>query len=312
LGECGRFADMRVLVTGASGRLGPHIVAELERAGHEPVLFSRRRPAPALSHWPWVQGDITSFEDCKRAVEGGFDAVQHLAAQPWPTDHPEDMKGAEERGIPFDATMKTNIMGTYYLLRASLAKGVRIFVMTGSNCALGHGSRISKVPFPLRYLPVDERHPSDVEDSYSFSKLAGEMLLESYTRAYGIRTYALRSAGICDAQRRLEIARHARPAEAWDPWMWAWVGSEDLASAHRLLMEKAHEIEPHGVFYCNGDDTTALEPSRKLVEKFNPSLLPSIKGLEGHASMFSNEKLRRAVGWEPRTSWRKHLWDKVS
>lgn len=303
---------MRVLVTGASGRLGPHVVAELERAGHNLVLFSRSQPAPALSHWPWVRGDITSFEDCQRAVDGGFDAIQHLAAQPWPTDHPEEIKGAEEKGIPFDSTMRTNIMGTYYLLRASLAKGVRIFVMTGSNCALGHGSRISKVPFPLRYLPVDEDHPSDVEDSYSFSKLAGEMLLESYTRAYGMRTYALRSAGICDAQRRLGMAQQAKPVGAWDPWMWAWVGSEDLASAHRLLMEKAHVIEPHGVFYCNGDDTTALEPSRELVEKFNPSLLPFVKDLEGHASMFSNHKLRRMVGWEPRTSWRKHLKDRVS
>jgi len=303
---------MRVLVTGASGRLGPHVVAELERAGHNLVLFSRSQPAPTLSHWPWVRGDITSFEDCQRAVDGGFDAIQHLAAQPWPTDHPEEIKGAEEKGIPFDSTMRTNIMGTYYLLRASLAKGVRIFVMTGSNCALGHGSRISKVPFPLRYLPIDEDHPSDVEDSYSFSKLAGEMLLESYTRAYGMRTYALRSAGICDAQRRLEMAQQAKQAGVWDPWMWAWVGSEDLASAHRLLMEKAHVIEPHGIFYCNGDDTTALEPSRELVEKFNPSLLPFVKDLEGHASMFSNHKLRRTVGWEPRTSWRKHLKDRVS
>ena len=169
-----------------------------------------------------------------------------------------EMKAAEEKGIPFDATMRTNIMGTYYLLRAALSKDIRIFVMTSSNCALGHGFRISNTPFPFQYLPVDEGHPSDVEYSYSFSKLAGEMLLESYTRAYGMRTYALRSAGICDAQRRLEMAHRAKPSKAWDPWLWAWVGSEDLASAHRLLMERAHEIEPHRVFYCNADDTTAL------------------------------------------------------
>jgi len=55
-----------------------------------------------------------------------------------------------------------------------------------------------------------------------------------------------------------------------------------------------------------------LEPSRELVERFNPSLLPFVKGLEGHGSMFSNGKLRRAVGWEPRTSWRRHLKDRVS
>ncbi len=300
---------MKVLVTGSSGKLGPYVVEELERAGHELALFSRRQPTPELSHWPWIQGDITVFEDCLRAVKGGFDAIQHLAAQPWPTDHPDERKAAEERGIPFDTTMRTNIMGTYYLLQAALAKGVVIFVMTGSNCALGHGYRISGDPFPFRYLPVDEQHPTAVEDSYSFSKLAGEELLASYTRAYGIRTYAVRAAGICDAQRRTRIAHNASPAQAWDPWLWAWVGSEDVASAHRLLMERAPEIEPHGVYFCNADDTTALEPTRELIERFRPDLLPLVRenDLAGHASLLSNRKLRQAVGWEPRTSWRQHL-----
>jgi nucleoside-diphosphate-sugar epimerase len=85
------------------------------------------------------------------------------------------------------------------------------------------------------------------------------------------------------------------------------VGSEDVASAHRLLMEKAHEIEPHGAFFCNADDTHVLEPTRELIERFNPDLLPLVKDLERHTSLISNQKLRRAVGWEHRTSWRKHL-----
>jgi UDP-glucose 4-epimerase len=298
---------VKVLVTGSSSKLAPHVVAELERAGHDLVLSSRRPPAPELSRWPWIQADITVFEDCLRLVRGGFDAIQHLAAQPWPTDHPHERKSAEAKGIPFDATMRSNIMGTYYLLQAALRKDIEIFVMTGSNCALGHGYRISDTPFPFRYLPVDEEHPSAVEDSYSFSKLAGELLLESYTRAYGMRTYAVRAAGICDAQRRSDMAHRVEPVKAWNPWLWAWVGSEDVASAHRLLMEKAHEIEPHGAFFCNADDTHVLEPTRELIERFNPDLLPLVKDLERHTSLISNQKLRRAVGWEHRTSWRKHL-----
>jgi nucleoside-diphosphate-sugar epimerase len=300
---------MKVLVTGSSGRLGPHVVAELEQAGHELVLFSRRPPTPELSHWPWVEGDIRVFEDCLCAVRGGFDAIQHLAAQSWPTDHPTERKTAQERGTPFDTTMRSNVMGTYYLLQAALAVEVGILVMTGSNCALGHGYRISDAPFPFRYLPLDELHSSDVEDSYSFSKLTGEMLLASFTRAYGIRTYALRAAGICDEHRRRGIARRAEPIKGWNPWLWAWVGSEDVASAHRLLMERAYEkkIEPHGVFFCNADDTTALEPSRELIARFKPDLLPLVQDLPGHASLFSNQKLRQAVGWQHRTSWREYL-----
>ncbi len=298
---------MKVLMTGISGRLGPYLAAELERAGHELVLFSRRQPPPEFAKWPWVQGDITSFEDCLRAVRGKFDAIQHAAAQAWPTDHPGERKMTEERGLPFDTTMRANIMGTYYLLQAAVQADIPIFVMTGSNCALGHGYRISNVPFPFRYLPVDEEHPSAVEDSYSFSKLAAEELLASYTRAYGMRTYAVRAAGIRNPQQRIEAARRAQPTTAWSPWMWVWVGSEDVASAHRLLMEKAHLIEAHGAYFCNGDDSAALEPSRELLARFQPHLLPLARDLEGHASFISNHKLRRTVGWAPRTSWREHL-----
>jgi nucleoside-diphosphate-sugar epimerase len=299
---------MKVLVTGVSGRLGPFVVNDLEKAGHELVLFSRRKPIPEIKHWPWVQGDITNYDDCLRGLEsGGFEAIQHLAAQPNPTDHPAHRNRSAEQGIPFDTTMRSNIIGLYNLLQAALAKDIGIFVMTGSNCALGHGYRISNKPFPVKYFPVDEAHPSDVEDSYSYSKLAGEMLLASYTSAYDICTYSVRAAGICNEERRRSIAANVKPVEGWNPWLWAWVGSEDVASAHRLLMEKANEISPHGVFFCNGDDTTVLEPSKELVRMFRPDLLPLVRDMEGNASFLSNQSLKQTLGWEHKTSWRQYL-----
>ncbi len=293
---------MKVLITGASGRFGPCLVAELERAGHDLVLMCRSRPEGA-ERWPWVQGDITSIDDCLRATDGGVEAIQHVGANPWASDHPESRASYEKRGVPFDDTMRTNIMGTYYLLQASLERDIGMFVMTGSNCALGHGGRISGSEFPVKCLPIDEEHPSDVEDSYSYSKLVGEELLASYSRAYGMRTYVLRSAGICNADRRRDMARNAGPAGGWDPWMWAWIACEDLASAHRLLMERADSLPVHGVYFCNNDDTTAVEPSLELVKRFKPEYLPLCTDLEGHASFLSNRRLH-GIGWQPRISWR--------
>jgi len=176
--------------------------------------------------------------------------------------------------------------------------------MTGSNCALGHGYRISNTPFPFQFLPVDETHPCYPEDTYSYSKRAGEDLLASYTRAYGIRTYVTRPAGITPEERRIQMAKNAGPAGGWNSWMWCWVGSEDVASAHRLLMEKADELPSHDVYFLSGNDTTALEPSHELVERFNPELLPLAEKMTGHQSFLSNEKLKKAVGWEHKTSWR--------
>ena len=298
---------MRVLVTGASASFAPFVIDDLLAAGHEVVLFSRKPPLDRFSHLPLVQGDITCFEDCQRAVSGGIEAIQHIAARPGPVDHPDFRADAAEKGIPFDATMLSNLMGPYYLLHAALAADIEIFVMTGSNCALGHGFRISGTPFPFQYLPVDEAHPTNVEDSYSYTKYVGEELLASFTRAYGIRTYALRSAGICNEQRRRDMARYAGPAGGWTDWIYAWVGAEDIACAHRLLMEQARDITPHGVYYCNGNDTSVLTPSREIVERFRPDLLPHVGDLEGFASFFSNKALREAVGWEHKTSWRIYL-----
>ena len=86
---------MRVLVTGASGTLAPFVIRALwER--HEVVLLSRRPPLAEFAALPWIQGDITMFDDCWRAAQG-MDAIQHLAAQPWPVDHPRLREQAQPR-----------------------------------------------------------------------------------------------------------------------------------------------------------------------------------------------------------------------
>ncbi|KXA91062.1 hypothetical protein AKJ57_02630 [candidate division MSBL1 archaeon SCGC-AAA259A05] len=296
---------MKVLITGASGRLAPYVVRELEDS-HELVLTSRSRPSEEFSNLDWVSADLTSIEDCRTAVKD-VDAIQHLGAQSWPTDHSKHRDRAQRTGTPFDATFKANMLGTYYLMQAAVEASVSLVVMASSNCVLGHGYRISATPFPFEYLPVDEDHPCFPEDTYSYSKWAGEELLASYTRAYGIQTLVTRPAGICPEERRREIAENSGPAERWDPWLWAWVGSEDVASAHRLLLESADGLPSHDVYFLNSDDTTALESSQKLVEDLRPELDPVVEGLEGNQTFISCEKLKNAVDWKHETSWRKLL-----
>lgn len=293
---------MKVLITGASGRLGEYVIRELA-SEHSLVLMSRRTPPDEFSHLPFIQGDLNNFKDCQRAVEG-VDAIQHLGAQPGPVDHPGFRAGAEEKGISFDATFKTNMLGTYYLMQAAIEADVKTVVMSGSNCALGHGFRISKTHIPIDYLPLDEEHPCYPEDSYSFSKRCGEDLLASYTRAYGIQTYITRPAGITPEERRKQMAQNIKPISGWSPWLWCWVGSEDVASAHRLIMERSDTLPSHDVYFLNADDTAALEPSLELVERFKPDFLPKVKELQGHQSFINCDKLKNAVGWQHNTSWR--------
>jgi nucleoside-diphosphate-sugar epimerase len=281
-----------------------------ELRGRYDLVLSSRRPVPAdRADLPWVRGDLNLFDDCQRAVEG-VGAIMHLGAQPWPTDHPavvEATRSAGDPTPPFDATMRANLLGTYYLMQAAVQAGVRVVVMTGSNCAFGHGYRISSRPFPIRYLPLDEDHPSDVEDSYSYSKLAGEELLASFSRAYGIRTYITRPSGICPPARLRQMAEAARPCTGWSDWLWAYVASEDLAELHRLILEKAGALPVHDVYVANGLDSTLLEPSREVIERYRPDLLPLATALTGHQAFFSVAKAQAELGWTPRRSWREYL-----
>lgn len=295
---------MKVLVTGASGRFAEFMVKEL-RGRCDIVLFSRRQPPADRAGLPWIQGDLNVFDDCKRAVEG-VDFIQHLGAVPSPSDHPQLVAARKAQGLPeqpFDATMRTNIMGTYYLMMAAVQAGVKGVVMTGSNCAFGHGYRLSKRPFPIKYLPLDEQHPSDVEDSYSYSKLVGEELLASFTRAYGVRTYVTRPSGICPPARLQRMAETIAPVTAWSDWMWAYVPSEDLAAMQRLIMERADALPAHDVYVANALDSAALEPSQEIVARFHPELL-SVTRMTGHEAFWSTAKAQKELGWAPKRSWR--------
>ena len=297
--------SMKVLVTGASGRFAQYMVAAL-RGDYEVRLFARKPVPEDRADLPLIQGDLNCYEDCVRAVQG-VDVIQHLGAVPWPSDDPRARERIQSMGRelpPFDDTMKTNIIGTYYLMHAAAEAGVKMVVMTGSNCAFGHCGHIGD--FPFQYMPLDEEHSSDIMSSYSYTKLVGEELLAWYTRAHGIRTYITRPAQIYPPEGLETYARNVQPATDWSGAFWGYVASEDLAEMQRLLMEKADMLPEHAVFVANALDTLALEPSRELVERFRPQWLPMAQELEGHQAFFSMEKAKRLLDWAPRHSWREY------
>jgi UDP-glucose 4-epimerase len=292
---------MKILVTGTSGRFGPYVLRELESNGHDLVLFDRLKPDEAFSKWPFIQGELTEYDDCEKAVRGGFDAVMHLGAQPWPTDHPRQQERRAKTDLPINHIIHVNVLGTYNMLHNAMLAGIKKFVMTSTNCVAGIIFRITDTDYPMKRIPLNEDQPPDIEDSYSFTKAVDEQMLELYSRVYGMRTYGIRCAGLCDEEARKGFVENAKPTTEWNTGMWGWVAREDAAVAHRLVLEEADELPMHDTFLCVADDTFVKEPSRELVEKFHPSYLPLIDGpFEGRASFFDTSKLKNAVGWKPR------------
>jgi UDP-glucose 4-epimerase len=300
---------MKIFLTGANGFLGKQIIADLAGRGHELVLFSRRQPDARWARFEWIQGDCNDLAACIKAMAGKkIDGVMHVAALPSPTD----VKGTPQ----FDDiahvsdTMQTNVMGLYNMLQAALRAEIPVFVQTGSNCVMGHERRISAAPPHFQYLPLDEAHPCEPEDSYSVSKACNEIQLKAFA-AYGMKTYALRSGWILDAERRDMVAnkRAAQPTEDIRKVFNSYIAQEDCSMAHVLLIEAAHagRLPGHDCYYLHADDSLAPEPSMELLQKFRPDLLDKLREpLPGFAPFFSNRKLKTAIDWKPALTWRTH------
>jgi dihydroflavonol-4-reductase len=141
----------KVLVTGASGLIGSHVVEELARSGYEPRGFSRRRP---LTDIDWVAGDVRDAAALRRAM-GGCEAVIHTAAV-----------YSYARARAGEMT-QTNVAGTELVLEQAARAGVGRVVVTSSCATCG--------PVAGRPATETDRPPAwELSVPYKRTKIAAE------------------------------------------------------------------------------------------------------------------------------------------
>jgi nucleoside-diphosphate-sugar epimerase len=305
-----------VLITGGAGNLG-RVTAEALRGSYGVTLFDRVTPDQVPMPWqtdlPFVLGDLTSLADCMRAISiAQADAIVHWGAIPFNTER-QPFETGPFRGIqrfPEDETMRVNTMGTYYLLDAARRLGVRKVVMASTYYVLGMGFRISKDPWVVDYLPIDEEHPCRPEDTYGLSKLLDEEILEAFGRAYGIQGAAFRLMGVVYPHRetgwfQTNMMPEAQPDHKGGPYgtTWQYVDARDVVQACQLALE-AKGLERFEAFYLS-TDTMLAEETRVVVERCCPDLKEMAANLKGYEGMISINKARKKLGYEPKWSWRK-------
>jgi nucleoside-diphosphate-sugar epimerase len=232
----------RVLVTGATGFTGTHLVRQLAESGCDVRVIARdaeRARARLPAGTDVVHGDITDPAVVRRAVRGR-ETVYHLAA------------AFREAAIPDRRYYEVHVEATRELLEAARAEGIRRFL----HCStVGVHSHVANPP-------ADESWPYTPDDVYQRTKAEGEQLALRFQREHGFPLTVVRPGPIYGPgdMRLLKLFRAVARRR------FAMIGSgevyfqmvhvEDLARGMRLAA--AHDAAVGEVFILTGDEAVTL------------------------------------------------------
>lgn len=176
------WENKRVLVTGASGFIGSHVVERLVRLGAKVRAFVHYNSRndwgllellqkETLEHIEVFPGDLTDAALVYRAVTG-CQIVFHLGALiaiPYSYQAPQQF-------------IDTNVKGTLNVLQACLEERIEKIVHTSTSET--YGSAL--------YTPIDEKHPLQAQSPYAASKIAADKLAESFYCSFGLPVATIR------------------------------------------------------------------------------------------------------------------------
>jgi NAD dependent epimerase/dehydratase len=168
--------NKKILVTGADGFIGSHLVEMLVSEGYKVKAFVYYN---SFNSWGWLDnlskemldkieifsGDIRDPNGVREAMKG-CDIVFHLAAL---------------IAIPFsyhspDSYIDTNVKGTLNIVQAAKDFQLERVLVTSTSEVYG----------TAQYIPIDERHPRQPQSPYSASKIGADCIAESFYKSFDV------------------------------------------------------------------------------------------------------------------------------
>jgi GDP-4-dehydro-6-deoxy-D-mannose reductase len=300
---------MRVLVTGADGFIGQHLVPTLLEAGHT-VAAAHRRGTKLPSEWEGVL-DIDSFEladpmSVGAVMQTDAEAIIHLAG----VSYSQDAKKNPDEAWHINVGGTKSVLDAVRMARKAGEKGPLVLVTSSADVyAEGH---------PRPRVETDEIRPLSV---YAASKLGAEAAAAHAVHAWGLRVIVVRpfpAAGPAQTNRLLPNwflkLRAGNTEIEGDPAIVRdYIDVRDMAAGFAALLARGRPGEIYNISAGReirfGDlfdqVTSALGVTARLVPPRHPRR-------EQQYLVGDSRKLRLETGWEPTITLDQMLADMIS
>lgn len=287
----------KILVTGAAGRLGASMLAELEGRG-EVTAFDRIQGGAVAD---WQIGDLLDRDAVRRAVHGQ-DSIIHLGAL------------AHILAGTADDIIRVNTIGTWNILSAAEELGVKRVAVCSTDSVIGFTVREGAM-IPPDYLPIREDHPRRATDPYGLSKVLVEDIARSFALRGKLEIVVLRPVYVHYPEMDAEVRKRARdPANYSGPGIpgraaagggivWHHVDPRDVATGFRLAIEKPDLV--YDTFFLSAACTLGRQPTLECLREYLGGSLPTIAKPEvyeqnSYAPLYDLAHARDVLGYEPR------------
>lgn len=308
----------KVLITGADGFIGSHLVEELLELGCNVRAFVFYN---SFNSWGWLDtfpkeklreidifaGDIRDPNAVRKAMEN-IEEVFHLAALV---------------SIPFsyhspDSYVDTNIKGTLNVLQAARDLGTKRVLITSTSEVYG----------TAQYVPIDEKHPFQGQSPYSATKIGADKIAESFYRSFDMpitivrpfNTYGPRQSAraiiptiitqLLTGKEEIKLGS-LTPTRDFNYVKDTVNGFIEIARSYRTIGEEIN--------IASQKEVSIGELAQELIKQINPrakivldkSRIRPEKS-EVNRLLGSNEKIKRLTNWKPKYSLTQGLAETIN